>query len=105
MDTTLAVLGDAGRYVAVLHDAFWSGSSNFGFCRIVMKWISVLGCLAVVSGLAMVLAGQNARGMKAESREGLILYGMLLCSIAVVWFVIHGMTALLRKDSKTNDQN
>lgn len=69
-----------------------------------MKWISVLAGFAVALGLAMVFQGQNANTMKAESREGLILYGLLLCSISALWLVIHGITTLLGNALRTNDQ-
>ena len=61
-----------------------------------MKWISVLATFAFVSAIAMILAGKNANSMKAENREALILYGILICSISISWFAIHGITALLR---------
>ena len=64
-----------------------------------MKWLSVLGVVAFVSGIVMVLIGQNANDIKAENREALILYGILFCFISVVWLVIHGLTIMLRKES------
>jgi len=61
-----------------------------------MKWISVLAAFAFISSITMMLAGQNANSMKAENREAFILYGILICSISIAWFAIHGFTALLR---------
>ena len=42
-----------------------------------MKWISVVAGFIFVLGLAMVREGQVANSIKAENREGLILYGFL----------------------------
>ncbi len=65
-----------------------------------MKLISVIAVFAIVVGLAMVREGQVANSVKAENREGLILYGILICSISCVWLGIHGGTAMLRRGRK-----
>ena len=67
-----------------------------------MKWISIAAGVVFVLGLVMVHEGEVASSMKAENREGLILYGLLFCAISCVWFAIHGFTAMLRMVSKQN---
>ncbi len=67
-----------------------------------MKWISVAAGVALVLGFGMVYVGQVAIAMKVENREGLMLYGMLLCAISCVWLAIHGLTAMLRKNQPKN---
>ena len=65
-----------------------------------MKWISIIASVIVLLGLAMVNEGRVANSMKAENREGLILYGILSCSIGSVWLAIHGLTLMLRRESR-----
>ena len=65
-----------------------------------MKWISVVAGFVFVLGLAMAHEGQVASSMKAENREALILYGILLCSLSCVWLAVHGLVAMIRKGSQ-----
>jgi len=58
--------------------------------------------IVFVLGIAMAHEGRVASSMKAENREALILYGILVCAMSCLWFVIHGFTAMLRKRSKKN---
>ena len=68
----------------------------------VMKWMSGVAGIAFVVGVFMVREGQVASSMKAENREALILYGLLICTLSCVWLVIHGLIALFRRSLNSN---
>ena len=43
--------------------------------------------------------------MKAENREALILYGLLICILSAVWLATHGSIALVRTVAKNETQD
>lgn len=67
-----------------------------------MKWVSCLASLGLVAGVLMVNEGRIANSMKAEIREALILYGILIVAVCLIWLLIHGITALVRRAKESS---
>ncbi len=61
-----------------------------------MKWVSMVAVCAFFFGIVLLGTGRDSIDIKAESREALIISGLLVCSISCLWLAAHAVIALIR---------